>query len=52
MADLQRETTELLQTLVRFNTVNRPGNERPAIEHLAGYLEAAGLRTEILARAA
>ena len=26
--DLERETTELLQRLVRFNTVNPPGNER------------------------
>jgi acetylornithine deacetylase/succinyl-diaminopimelate desuccinylase-like protein len=47
--DLERETTELLQRLVRFNTVNPPGNERPAIEHLADYLAAAGLRTELLA---
>lgn len=48
-ADLQRETTELLQELVRFNTVNPPGDERPAIEYLDGYLRAAGLRTELLA---
>ena len=34
MADLQRETTEVLQQLVRFNTVNPPGNERAAIEYL------------------
>ena len=31
---LQDETTEVLQRLVRFNTVNPPGNERPAIEYL------------------
>ncbi len=49
--DLQRETTEVLQRLVRFNTVNPPGNERPAIEYLAGYLREAGLRTELLAAA-
>jgi acetylornithine deacetylase/succinyl-diaminopimelate desuccinylase-like protein len=47
--DLERETTELLQGLVRFNTVNPPGDERPAIEYLADYLRAAGLRTELLA---
>jgi acetylornithine deacetylase/succinyl-diaminopimelate desuccinylase-like protein len=47
--DLQRETTEVLQRLVRFNTVNPPGNERSAIEYLADYLQAAGLRTEQLA---
>jgi acetylornithine deacetylase/succinyl-diaminopimelate desuccinylase-like protein len=49
MAEMLQETTELLQALVRFNTVNRPGNERPAIDHLAAYLAAAGLDTEILA---
>jgi len=48
-SDLQRETTELLQRLVRFNTVNPPGNERPAIEHLADYVRVAGFRTELLA---
>ncbi len=46
--DLQRETTEVLQRLVRLNTVNPPGNERPAIEYLATYLEQAGFRIEIL----
>src|SRR5579863_10056878 len=48
MADLGRATTELLQALVRFNTVNPPGNERPAIEHLERYTAAAGFETEIL----
>jgi acetylornithine deacetylase/succinyl-diaminopimelate desuccinylase-like protein len=47
--DLERETTEVLQELVRFNTVNPPGNERAAIEFLAGYLKEAGLETELLA---
>lgn len=46
---LQAETTELLARLVRFNTVNPPGNERAAIEHLASYLKAAGLAVELLA---
>ena len=45
---LERETTEVLQRLVRFNTVNPPGNERAAIEYLAGYLSEAGFETEIL----
>jgi acetylornithine deacetylase/succinyl-diaminopimelate desuccinylase-like protein len=48
-AELQRETTEVLQRLVRFNTVNPPGNERPAIEYLAEYLQDAGFATELLA---
>jgi acetylornithine deacetylase/succinyl-diaminopimelate desuccinylase-like protein len=47
--DLQRETTDVLRELVRFNTVNPPGNERPAIEFLASYLRDAGFRTELLA---
>jgi acetylornithine deacetylase/succinyl-diaminopimelate desuccinylase-like protein len=48
-ADLQQETTDVLQRLVKFNTVNPPGNERPAIEWLASYLEQAGFQTELLA---
>jgi acetylornithine deacetylase/succinyl-diaminopimelate desuccinylase-like protein len=48
-ADLQQETTDVLQRLVRFNTVNPPGNERPAIEYLADYLRGAGFETELLA---
>ena len=47
--DLQSEAAQLLQQLIRFNTVNPPGNERPAIEHLERYLEQAGFDTEILA---
>jgi acetylornithine deacetylase/succinyl-diaminopimelate desuccinylase-like protein len=47
--DLQTEAIELLQQLIRFNTVNPPGNERPAIEHLNQYLRQAGFDTEILA---
>jgi acetylornithine deacetylase/succinyl-diaminopimelate desuccinylase-like protein len=48
-ADLQQETTELLQRLIRFNTVNPPGNERAAMEYLASYLEEAGFEVELLA---
>jgi len=47
-AELQDETTAVLQRLVRFNTVNPPGNERPAIEYLSAYLESAGFETEIM----
>jgi acetylornithine deacetylase/succinyl-diaminopimelate desuccinylase-like protein len=47
--ELQRETTEVLQRLVRFNTVNPPGQERPAIEYLGQYLREAGFSTELLA---
>ncbi|MGA2929792.1 MAG: M20/M25/M40 family metallo-hydrolase, partial [Solirubrobacteraceae bacterium] len=45
---LQRETTDVLQRLVRFNTVNPPGNERPAIEYLADYLTQAGFTVALL----
>jgi acetylornithine deacetylase/succinyl-diaminopimelate desuccinylase-like protein len=45
---LERETTEVLQRLVGFNTVNPPGNERPAIEYLDAYLTEAGFETEQL----
>jgi acetylornithine deacetylase/succinyl-diaminopimelate desuccinylase-like protein len=47
---MQQETTDVLQRLVRFNTVNPPGNEREAQEYLAGYLEGAGLEVELLGR--
>ena len=46
---MEQETIEVLQRLVRFNTVNPPGNERPAIEFLDQYLAAAGFETEQLA---
>ncbi|MGI8511429.1 MAG: M20/M25/M40 family metallo-hydrolase [Solirubrobacteraceae bacterium] len=49
MGDLEHETTELLQRLLRFNTVNPPGQERAAIEFLAGLLEGAGFDCELLA---
>jgi acetylornithine deacetylase/succinyl-diaminopimelate desuccinylase-like protein len=42
------EAEELLATLIRFNTVNPPGNERPAQEHLAAHLTRAGLECELL----
>jgi acetylornithine deacetylase/succinyl-diaminopimelate desuccinylase-like protein len=48
-ADLQAETTELLGDLIRLDTVNPPGNERPAIEHLERYLRSAGFETQVLA---
>jgi acetylornithine deacetylase/succinyl-diaminopimelate desuccinylase-like protein len=47
-AALERRTTELLQRLIRFNTVNPPGNEGPAQEWLKGLLEQAGLECRLL----
>ena len=49
-SDLERETTDLLQRLVRLNTVNPPGNERPAQELLAGVLGEAGFEVALLGR--
>ena len=43
-------SVELLQRLIRFNTVNPPGDERPAQELLAGVLSGAGFDCELLAR--
>jgi acetylornithine deacetylase/succinyl-diaminopimelate desuccinylase-like protein len=45
---LQAATTELLQQLIRFDTVNPPGNERAAQEHLRDLLAAAGFACELV----
>jgi acetylornithine deacetylase/succinyl-diaminopimelate desuccinylase-like protein len=50
MADpdaLGRETADVLAQLIRFNTVNPPGDERACQEWLAGYLRDAGLEVEL-----
>jgi acetylornithine deacetylase/succinyl-diaminopimelate desuccinylase-like protein len=46
--DLAAEVTELLHRLIRFDTVNPPGNERAAQEYLAAHLTAAGFDCELL----
>ncbi|HKH17077.1 MAG TPA: M20/M25/M40 family metallo-hydrolase [Solirubrobacteraceae bacterium] len=46
--DLQAEATDVLATLIRFDTVNPPGNERACQEWLKRYLEDAGLECELL----
>jgi acetylornithine deacetylase/succinyl-diaminopimelate desuccinylase-like protein len=48
-AQLERRTTELLQRLIRFNTVNPPGNEQAAQEFLRDTLATAGFECELLA---
>jgi acetylornithine deacetylase/succinyl-diaminopimelate desuccinylase-like protein len=45
---MSEEAIELLQRLVRFDTVNPPGNERAAQEYLAAHLTAAGFECELL----
>jgi acetylornithine deacetylase/succinyl-diaminopimelate desuccinylase-like protein len=42
------EAEELLAQLLRFNTVNPPGDERKAQEYLAAYLVKAGFECELL----
>jgi acetylornithine deacetylase/succinyl-diaminopimelate desuccinylase-like protein len=42
------EATRLLQRLIRFDTVNPPGKERAAIEHLQAILTDAGFECELL----
>jgi len=46
--DLQHATTELLRRLIRFDTVNPPGNERLLQEFLLGELTSAGFECELL----
>jgi acetylornithine deacetylase/succinyl-diaminopimelate desuccinylase-like protein len=48
MAALQEETADVLARLIRFKTVNPPGQERECQEWLAGYLRDAGLEVELL----
>jgi acetylornithine deacetylase/succinyl-diaminopimelate desuccinylase-like protein len=46
--DLTAAATELLQRLIRFNTVNPPGDERAAQEYLRDLLSGAGFDCELL----
>src|SRR5215208_1298355 len=46
--DLQAEATDVLSRLIRFDTVNPPGNERECQQWLKRYLEDAGLECELL----
>jgi acetylornithine deacetylase/succinyl-diaminopimelate desuccinylase-like protein len=48
VSGLTEEAAELLAQLLRFDTVNPPGNERAAQEHLAGVLSQAGFECELL----
>jgi acetylornithine deacetylase/succinyl-diaminopimelate desuccinylase-like protein len=49
-AALREETVELLQELIRLDTVNPPGNETRAAELLRTYLEDNGVRCELFAK--
>jgi acetylornithine deacetylase/succinyl-diaminopimelate desuccinylase-like protein len=47
---LRGEATDLLQRLIRLDTVNPPGNETPAAELLRDYLAESGLEAELYAK--
>ena len=46
--DLQEETADVLGHLIRFNTVNPPGQERACQEYLSEYLTEAGFECELI----
>jgi acetylornithine deacetylase/succinyl-diaminopimelate desuccinylase-like protein len=48
VAEAAAESQQLLRDLIRFNTVNPPGNERPAAEYLAEHLRSAGFECELV----
>ena len=50
VVSLREETAGLLQELIRLDTVNPPGNETRAAEHLRGYLESNGVACELYAK--
>ena len=46
----QQTAATILQELIRFDTTNPPGNERPCIEYLDGLLRDEGIETSLLAK--
>jgi acetylornithine deacetylase/succinyl-diaminopimelate desuccinylase-like protein len=50
VASLREEVAELLRELIRLDTVNPPGNETLAAEHLRGYLESHGVSCALYAK--
>jgi acetylornithine deacetylase/succinyl-diaminopimelate desuccinylase-like protein len=47
---LREEVTDLLQRLIRLDTVNPPGNETKAAELLREYLDESGVECEVYAK--
>jgi acetylornithine deacetylase/succinyl-diaminopimelate desuccinylase-like protein len=45
----EQETVDVLSRLIRFRTVNPPGDERACLQWLAAYLRDAGLQVELAA---
>jgi len=50
MDPIYAHPAELLQNLIRFDTTNPPGNERPCIQYINGLLKDAGIPTTLVAR--
>ena len=50
LVSLRQEVTELLQELIRLDTVNPPGNETRAAEALERYLAGNGVVTRRIAK--
>lgn len=48
-AALDAETLRHFQALVRLDTSDPPGGERPAVEYLKGVLEAEGIEAKVFA---
>lgn len=45
---LLTKATKLLKEMVRFNTVNEPGNEKPLAEYIKGLLDEIGMETTLV----
>src|SRR5437763_14617949 len=45
---LHLDAQEMLTALLRMDTTNPPGNERPAVDYLAGKLREVGIEPTIL----
>jgi acetylornithine deacetylase/succinyl-diaminopimelate desuccinylase-like protein len=47
---IHERPVELLRSLIRFDTTNPPGNERPCIRYVEEVLRAAGVESDLYAR--
>ncbi|MCB9151122.1 MAG: M20/M25/M40 family metallo-hydrolase [Caldilineaceae bacterium] len=50
MSAIYDQPIDLLQTLIRFDTTNPPGNEIACIQYINGLLQEAGFETTVLAK--
>src|SRR5262245_14869750 len=48
--DASPDPVDLLRSLIRFDTSNPPGNERPCLEFVADLLRAAGVEPRFVAQ--